>query len=105
MYAYAFAGVLALLVLLLMRVRAIEKATALGFFYDDGLSHSQNKYYAMRLRRYAHEAADMFEVSGYLPENYQGSLVDLGLNVSVVKTRNPFEIADICSNICSALKC
>lgn len=94
-----------MLVLLLMRVRNIEKATALGFFYDDGLSHSQNKYYAVKLRRYAHEAADMFEATGRLPDNYQGSLVDLGLNVSIAKTNNPYVIADICSKICSALKC
>lgn len=94
-----------MLVLLLMRVRAIEKATALGFFYDDGLSHSQNKYYAARLRRYAGEAAELFEVSGRLPDEYQGTLIDLGLNISVVKTRNPYEIADICTRICSALKC
>lgn len=94
-----------MLVLLLMRVRAIEKATALGFFYDDGLSHSQNKYYAMRLRRYAREVAFDLEVHGIAPTEYVATLIDLGLNVSVVKTRNPFEIADICSNICSALKC
>lgn len=94
-----------MLVLLLMRVRAIEKATALGFFYDDGLAHSQNKYYAMRLRRYAEEAADLFEATGRLPENYQGTLIDLGLNISVVTRKNPYEIADICCKICSALKC
>lgn len=94
-----------MLVLLLMRVRAIEKATALGFFYDDGLSHSQNKYYAVKLRRYAHEAADLFEACGVLPDNYQGMLIDLGLDASVVTKNNPYAIADICSNICSALKC
>lgn len=94
-----------MLVLFIARVRCIQKAIKLGFWYDGDLSHSQNKHFAIRLREYAESSADMFEQRGVLPNCYFGTLFDLGLDVSRINTSNPYEIADICCKICSALKC
>lgn len=104
-YVYGVIGVSALLVLIIARMRCIRKAIELGFMYDGDLSHSKNKHFAMRLREYAEDSADMFECHGILPNCYFGTLFDLGLDVSRIHTSNPYEIADICCKICSALKC
>lgn len=95
---------MALAAVLLIRERRISKAVALGFVYDDNISHNRNKELAVALRAYAEHAADLYENTGMLPPRYIEMLADLGLSVKVIKNNNVYAIVNICCKICAALK-
>lgn len=90
---------------LLSRSRRIAKAVELGFMYDDYLSFNENCQLAMSLREYAHAQADLLEATGRRGINYRENLYDRGLKPSVIDSHCTYEIAQICTDICSALKC
>lgn len=98
-------AIIPLAALILIREKRIAKAAAYGFVYEDNFSYNQNRRAASMLRKYAHEQADLFELTGRVEPGYASKLFSLGLSVKVVKENSPCEIADICTEICLALKC
>lgn len=98
-------GALLIAILVLAREKRIAKAETLGFVYDDSLSYNQNKSNAVALRSYADDQAELYAATGRTELMYYEKLHELGFSISKAKANCPYAIADLCTDICSALKC